>query len=113
MNIIQNLTNAPKQQMTLILEDGTQIALTIRFIDMQYGWFMDEISYGDVTIEGRRICTSPNMLQQFKNLVPFGLACFTKDNNEPRFQEDFSSGYATLYVLTAAEVDALTLRLRG
>ena len=56
------------------------------------------------TLNGLRITNSPNMLNQWKNILPFGLACFSTANREPSLQQDFASGNSVLYVLTQAEV---------
>ena len=94
------------QKQRLILPNGDPIILTIRFSPLQYGWFITELSYAptDFLIKGARVTTTPNMLHQQRNLVPFGLGCFTKDNQEPTQIEDFSSGYAQLYLLSEEEV---------
>lgn len=90
--------------MTLVLPDGSSISLTIYFVPMQFGWFITELSYGDFVLNGLRITTQPNMLYQFRNVIPFGLACFSPSGREPSLQEDFASGASVLYILTAEEV---------
>lgn len=107
MLVVQAPTANTLQKQILILEDGTQITITIEFKPMQFGWFIRELIYEDFTLNGFRIFTSPNILYQFKNLIPFGLMCTTKDGQEPKLQQDFSSGYASLFVLTSSEVDQL------
>ena len=101
---VNNITADSGQTQNVILPDSSVIQLTIEYKPQQYGWFITNFVYGSVKIQGMRICTSPNMLQQFKNQISIGLSCGTTDNGEPTQLEDFSSGYATLYVLTAAEV---------
>lgn len=103
---VQNLTDDSKQKQTLVLPDGTFIQLSIYFCPMQFGWFIREISYGDFVLNGLRICNNPNMLYQWRNLIPFGLACFTENNREPSLQEDFSTEVSKLFILTEAEVTA-------
>jgi len=71
---------------------------------MQFGWFIEELIYGKLTIKSIRVCNSPNILAQFKNKIPFGIACFSSENREPSQQNDFISGASNLYVLSAAEV---------
>lgn len=44
------------------------------------------------------------MLLQFKNQIPFGIACYSTNNREPSLQEDFSSGTSQLFILDQAEV---------
>lgn len=113
MNLIQQITSDPLQKQTIILADGSPLTITVSFRPMQFGWFFEEITWGDVTIEGMRICVSPNMLRQFKNLIPFGIACFSAGNREPTQQDDFSSGAASLYVLSEADVQAYEDILSG
>ena len=105
MYIIQQITTDFKQQQTLVLPDGTTILFQIKFIPLQGGWFIDTLTYGSFTIHNLRICNSPNMLHQFRNIIPFGLTCFSSYNREPSQQEDFSSGASIMYLLSAAEVN--------
>lgn len=101
---IEDITSDAYQKHTLVLSDGTSFSITLYYMPMQYGWFIKEFIYGTFTLNGLRICNNPNMLYQFKNKVPFGLACFSKDNREPMLIDDFSSGNSVLYVLTSEEV---------
>lgn len=89
--------------MTLVLPDGSTLTMTIYFIPMQQGWFITNLTYQDFVLNGLRITVSPNMLNQFRNQIPFGLACFSTGNREPSLQQDFSSGNCILYLLSQAE----------
>lgn len=108
MLLIKQITSDPFQQQTLILPDGSTLFLQIYFMPMQYAWVITELTYGTFTLNGLRITNSPNMLYQYKNQLPFGLACFSTQNREPSQQEDFSSGASNLYILTAAEAAQYT-----
>lgn len=101
---VQRLTADPLQTQRVGLPDGTFVNLTIYYVPMQFGWFITKLSYGTFLLEGTRITNSPNMLHQYKNQIPFGLACFTDNEREPTQQQDFSSGASNLYILTAEEV---------
>lgn len=113
MFLIQQINSQPRQKLTLILSDGSSFDLTIEYKPLQVGWFITEISYQGFIINGMRITTNPNILYQYKNQIPFGLACFTDGNQEPMLSEDFSSGRSKLYILSAEEVDELTELYRG
>lgn len=105
MFIIQQITSDPLQRQTLILPDGTSLTLTMYFIPLQTGWFITDLVYGNFELTGLRITLSPNMLRQFKNQIPFGLACYGNNTNrEPTQQQDFSSNNFSLYILSQAEV---------
>lgn len=103
MYLIQQITEDPLQNQTLILPDGSSLSLTIYFVPMQYGWFITSLTYKDFAIQGLRITNSPNILYQFQNQIPFGLACFSTQNREPTQQQDFSSGASLLYILSQEE----------
>lgn len=113
MNIIQQITNDPFQTQDLVLPDGSVLSLTIYFRPLQYGWFISNLTYGDFVINGLRISNSPNMLYQWRNQIPFGLACFSTDNREPSLQDDFSTGASQLFILTEAEVNSYAEFLSG
>lgn len=104
---VKQVTSDFLQTQTVILTDGTFFKFTMNYKPLQYGWFITELTYGDFVLQGLRICVSPNFLYQFRNQIPFGVACFTKDGNEPTQQEDFSSGYAKMYVLEPADMAQL------
>lgn len=103
MNLISKITSNPLQTQSLVLDDGSAFALTMYFRSMQYGWFLNNLTYNDFVLNGLRICNSPNMLYQWQNVLPFGLACYSSQNREPSQQDDFLSGASKLYVLTQAE----------
>lgn len=105
MDLISEITNEPRQKHTLILPSGKQAVLTLEFKPMQTGWFMS-LEYEDFSLKTLRLATSPNCLHQYKNLIPFGIGCFVDANQEPMFQDDFSSARALLYLLSEDEVNA-------
>lgn len=113
MTQIQQITADTLQQFNFSLDDGTVVTITIYFRPMQFGWFINNITYGSFVLNGTRIVVSPNMLNQFRNQIPFGLACLVDGNREPTQQEDFASGAARLYVLNKAEVNQFAEILSG
>ncbi len=111
---IQNITSDSKQKRSLVLPDGTQIQLSIYFVPLQTGWFIKNITYKNFSLSGIRICNSPDLLYQYKNEIPFGLACFSVfSDREPTQLQDFSSGASKLFILTDAEVEQYSEILSG
>ena len=117
MLIIQKITTDALQKQTFVLPDGSKIVTTIAFIPMQFGWFIRDLTYAqgviNFEIQNLRITNSPNMLHQFRNQIPFGLACFSTNDREPSQQQDFSSGASVLYILTPDEVVEYTEIISG
>jgi hypothetical protein len=113
MLLIQQITSDPYQQQQLVLPDGSTVTIQMRYRDLQYGWFIESLTYKTFTLQGVRICVSPNLLRQFKNQIPFGLCCLTNSGAEPTQIQDFSSGNAQLFIVTAAEVAEYEAYLAG
>lgn len=105
MYLIQRITSDASQTQSLILYNGNVMTFDIVYSDSQQGWFITNLVYGDFVAKGLRIVVNPNMLNKFKNLIDFGLGCFTQLTREPTQIQDFSSGNFSLYILTKAEVD--------
>lgn len=110
---INQITSEPLQTQVLTLYDGTLLNMTLYYVPRQLGWFITNLTIGNFTLQGVRITTSPNILYQWKDLLNFGLACFSTQNREPTQQQDFSSGASALYILTASEVQQYSEFLSG
>lgn len=106
MQRIQNITSVPYQKQTFILGDGTSVSITIKFIEMQQGWWITELIWGAFRLTGLRISNGPNILYQWRNLIPFGIMCTTEEGREPGLQQDFESGASKLFILDRGEVEA-------
>ena len=104
MYLVSQVSSAPLQTQTLILPDGSSTTLTMAFYPQQYCWVITLLTWKTFTLSGLQITTSPNMLNQWKNQLSFGLGCTCVNNREPTQQQDFSSVNAQLWILSAAEV---------
>lgn len=113
MYLVENLTQNALQTMDLILIDGSSISLTIYFSLTQQAWFINNLTYGTFVLQGFQIVNSPNMLYQWQNILPFGLACFSTNEREPSLIQDFFSGNSELFVLTKDECEQYAEFLSG
>jgi hypothetical protein len=110
---INNISSSPLQTQTLVLPTGQSFSFTMYYIPMQYGWFITSLTYQTFTLNTMRITNNANMLYQWMNILPFGLACFSSSGREPTQQQDFSSGASSLYILTPAEMLAYETYING
>lgn len=109
MYLVQQITADAQQNMRLLHPVlGKPISLTLEYRSNQYGWYITSLTYDDKSfaIGTIRIVAHPNLLHQWKNILPFGLACYTTNNREPSQRGDFVNGDAELFVLDASEVAA-------
>lgn len=113
MNIVNGITSEPTQVMAIPLADGSRATLTLYFRPQQNGWFYDLEwpGSGDVITpfkcQNRRLVVAGNLLRQFKELIPFGLAVFTVDNTDPVTQACMSDGSTSVVLLNAADVERI------
>lgn len=106
MYLLNNLANEPKQTLTFMLEDNTRLVLNFEYRANQMGWFFG-FKYGDTNYQNIRLTTSYNVLRAYRNWLPFGLRCDTVDDGEPIDIDDFVTGYASVYLLTKEDCQAI------
>lgn len=106
MRFINKINNSPKQSFILTGEAGENIDFSLYFLPSQNSWFFD-ISSGDFSSNGMRLCASPNILKCYKNNISFGLACVSIDGYDPNSLDDFTSGRIQIYTLSADDVLAV------
>ena len=106
MKQITEITNDYNQKLDITTEDNQSFELKLSYSDQQQGWFYS-ITFGDIIIDGSRIVTSPNILKNYQNILPFGIAIATDDLSEPVFLDDFSTQRASFFLLTAEEVQGV------
>lgn len=104
MQLMEQITSDARQKQAFVLPDGSTFTLELAFKPQQLGWFIEAITYKEFVLKGYRICTSPNIMYQFKNQIPFGIACLTDENQEPTQQQDFESGRSKLYLLDGVDI---------
>lgn len=110
---INSLTNQAAQTVNLAIPDGTRATLNLYWRPQQNGWFFDLEWPGSAAIatpfstKNRRVVTSGNLLRQYRELIPFGLAVFTPDNSDPSTLACWADGSATLVLLDTTDVAAV------
>lgn len=106
MQILDTISNDAKQKHTILLDkDNTSVVLKLTYKPTQNGWFLDvEYDVKNFAVYGLRITTNLNILNQYRNVIPFGIICYCEDNQDPLSVEDFLVGRAHLAILDEDEV---------
>lgn len=112
MNQLTQIDNTPKQKIRMILANGKSVVLSFEFRPNEQAWYWG-FTYGDVNIRNIRLVTSYNMLRNYRSWLPFGLRCDTIDSFEPMDLNDFTSQYATLYLLNQEDINATETKYYG
>lgn len=102
MEIINNLTNEPKQRFQLYVDEEI-LYINLYYYVTQQSWFFD-IEYKDYVCRGMRVTLTPNALRHLTNILPFGISFFTNSNAEPYNIDDFSSKRVIMILLSKDEV---------
>lgn len=110
MLLIDTLTADPIQQFVLTGIPGISVQCQLRFLPRIEAWILD-VTYGNFTAEGILVVDSPNLLRQWSNIIPFGLACTRQDKLDPYLIDDFQNSTASLYLLDASDVLAVEAAL--
>lgn len=100
---INEVTSDPKQRHLITIAGYENASITLEFCSSQHCWFFSLV-WEDFAIYGKRLVVSPNLLRQWKEILPFGLAVMTSNNLDPLTQDAFAQGIASLYVLTSEDV---------
>lgn len=112
MQAITNLSDEADQITKVVLDDGSVVTFEFIYQAAIERWTMN-VAHTDLTVNGVNLCAGPNVLRDWRNLIPFGLSCLSTDGADPFYIEDFASGRITVYVLTAAEVAAVETTVFG
>jgi hypothetical protein len=103
MQRIDTLTDAADQVVTLALPDKSLLTLELIYRPRIKRWTFD-LAHPLLVLNGLNLCVSLNLLRAWRNLIPFGLGCATNDGGDVCFIDDFATGRASLYGLSADEV---------
>lgn len=109
MVLIDNLTDAANQQTALQMPDGTTGTLALVYNGATQRWVFSVTHQGfqGGALNGQMLCVHPNILRNFKNLIPFGLAVVTSSGSDPVSVQDFANGSAQIFLLDASDVAAI------
>ena len=114
MQILDTISNDAKQKHTILLDkDNSQIVIRLVYKPTQIGWFMDvEYDTKDFAVHGLRVTTNLNILNQWRNVLPFGIVCYCEDAQDPLSIEDFLVKRAYLAILDEDEVEQIVQKER-
>lgn len=102
MIYINAINDDAKQTMQLVIDGYATATLNVEFKPNQYAWFYT-LSWNDFETSQELLSNSPNLLRQYKKILPFGLLLDTTGGQDPLSQDAFITT-SSLYLLSAQEV---------
>ena len=108
---ITSIIATPDQTFQTSLADGSILRFELFFRPRIPAFFVN-ITWGNFTINGLKLCQSINLLWQFRSL-PFGLCISLNDGTEPYLIDDFTTGRAQFFILEKSDLGYLQTIVGG
>lgn len=89
MFAVNNLTASGNQTSACLLADGSTVTLTFRYRAAVQRWTVD-VAYRDYVNNGMGLATHPNLLRDWRLVIPFGLQVATVDGTDPFLADDLA-----------------------
>lgn len=109
---LTGVTSDPDQTFTTALSDGSKVTIRLVYRSRIQKFFVD-VTWGSWTANSLRVCNVPNILEQWTNVLPFGILCTVADGLEPFLANDFVSGRCGLYILEQADIQLIETLYQG
>jgi len=106
MKILTGLRATGQQILTTTADNGDTINIVLYFQTRSATWKMD-VSCNDFALKGVRVSHVLNLLDQYRNIIPFGISVLISDGGEPFLITDFSTKRVQIAILTPDEVQAI------
>lgn len=90
--IINKITNDPKQELNIILNNGEALHIKLEYLIRVNGWFIS-FTYKNKQYNNIKLISSTNnILYQLRYILPFEIKIETKTGFSPMFINDFMNG---------------------
>ena len=106
MKIITSLTNDPKQEFTLKLDNNEKATMRLYYYESQNSWFFD-IIYKNYENSGNKVVLTFNALRHLKNRLPFGIGFISASKADPFTLDAFKSGEFLMILLNQDDVQEI------
>lgn len=111
MQEITGITPEYKQKLTLTITNFGYADLTLYYKPNQFAWFFD-LTWQDFSTTNQQLTMSPNILRQYRNILPFGILCINSEGLDPLVLESFNTD-TQLYLLDPDEIEQYETVLYG
>ncbi|MBQ3946368.1 MAG: hypothetical protein II670_12290 [Alphaproteobacteria bacterium] len=106
MQIITSVTDQPKQQFNLKLDNNERATMRLYYYESQNSWYFD-IEYNGRINNGNKVVLTFNALRHLKRLLPFGISFISESNADPFSLDAFTSGKVVMILLNQEDVNLI------
>lgn len=107
MITLNGIKAVPSQTFNVTIPEG--LVICNLYFRSAIGMWMLDVFFDEFEVYSIRVCNSPNLLNQFSEIIPFGIMVSVGDNlgYEPSLINDFSSERVILNVLDTTEMQQI------
>lgn len=101
------VSDVSPQVLVIPVPSYADISMTMYFYPSQNMWFFNLV-WGSFETDGMVMVTTPNLLQQWSEILPFGIGITSKNGTDPSGQECFvASNNFVVQLLVQSDLDAI------
>lgn len=104
MRLLDKLNSNPRQTFSVLAEDGSTVTFSFVYLPSQQCWTVDVLR-NDFAVKGIQLQVNPNILRNYRNVIPFGLSVTSEDGYDPYYLDDFDTQRIQVYLMSAADVE--------
>lgn len=106
MDIITSITNEPRQEFNITLDNGNIVKIYLYYYQSQYSWYFD-FEYNNYVSKGNKVVLSPNTLRHLRKKIPFGIGFIADTLAEPYSVNDFINDRVNMIFLNQEDVELM------
>ena len=106
MQVITSITEQPKQEFNLKLDNNQTAKMRLYYYASQSSWYFD-IEYNGRINNGNKVVLSMNALRHLKRLIPFGIGFISESNADPFTLDAFTSQKYLMILLNKDDVQTI------
>lgn len=106
MKKIVNISNAPKQRIQLITDNGDDVEFLLEYKPRVESWFFS-FRWKDIEAKNLTVCLHPNILRQFRRIIDFGVGFKSDTKIEPFYLDVFTAGKCDVVLLNQNDIESI------
>ena len=104
MKKIVNISNKPKQHISLKTDSGENVDFYLEYKPRVESWFLS-FKYKEIEANNLTVCLHPNILRQFRKNIDFGIGFMSDSKVEPFSIDDFKLNKCQMILLSPDDVN--------
>lgn len=104
MKIITSITNQPKQNFSITLDDNSVVIINLYFAMTQRAWYFD-FKYNNYECNCNKVVLTFNAIRHLREKLPFGIGFISENQSDPFDLNDFKNNNVMMMILNKDDVE--------